>query len=231
MVCPSCRVGVRFELSGSSLVFAESDSPNREGYDLGYGFCPECGQLIVLLRRGRYYQADFGDSGTRELVPPLNEQVIFPRPAPRVVAPEVPEPYRSDFLEATAVLEVSAKASAAISRRLLQHILRGQLKIKAKSLADEIEEFIALPGVPSHLTGAVDAIRNIGNLAAHAAKNYQTGEIVEVEPGEAEWLLEALDSLFDFVFVQPNRLAERRAALNTKLSLAGKPPMKGGLEA
>ncbi len=125
------------------------------------------------------------------------------------------------------MLEVSAKASAALSRRLLQRIMEDELKIKGSSLADEIEAFVSRAGVPSHLSTAVDAVRNIGNLAAHPVKNTRTGEVVEVEPGEAEWLVDVLESLFDFVFIQPKRLAARRTALNAKLAVAGKPPMKG----
>jgi len=47
-----------------------------------------------------------------------------------------------------------------------------------------------------------------------------------VEPGEAEWNLDVLESLFDFYYVQPARLQAKRAALDKKLAEAGKPPMK-----
>jgi hypothetical protein len=57
-------------------------------------------------------------------------------------------------------------------------------------------------------------------------KTTNTGEIVEVEPQEAEWLLSLLEQLFDFYFVQPARAQARRDALNAKLQAAGKPPMK-----
>jgi hypothetical protein len=53
------------------------------------------------------------------------------------------------------------------------------------------------------------------------------GEIVDVEPGEAEWTLEILDNLFDFYYVQPMQYAKKRAALTSKLRETGKPPMKG----
>jgi hypothetical protein len=33
----------------------------------------------------------------------------------------------------------------------------------------------------------LDAIRTIGNFAAHPIKSTSSGEIVDVEPGEAEW--------------------------------------------
>jgi hypothetical protein len=35
---------------------------------------------------------------------------------------------------------------------------------------------------------SIDAVRNIGNFAAHPQKSTATGEILEVEFGESEWL-------------------------------------------
>jgi hypothetical protein len=49
---------------------------------------------------------------------------------------------------------------------------------------------------------------------------------MDVEPGEAEWLLQTLSSLFDHLFVQPARLAIQRALLDHKLVEAGKPPLR-----
>jgi hypothetical protein len=123
------------------------------------------------------------------------------------------------------VLPDSAKASAALSRRLLQHLIREKAGITRRDLATEIQDLIKA-GLPSHLSEAIDAVRNIGNFAAHPIKSTNTGEIVDVEPGEAEWLLDTLESLFDFYFTQPEALKKKRAALDAKLAEAGKPPMK-----
>ena len=117
-----------------------------------------------------------------------------------------------------------AKASAALSRRCLQNLLREHFGVKHGNLADEIEA--VLPKLPSHLAGAVDGVRNIGNFAAHPLKSENTGAILDVLPGEAEWSLDVLESLFDFGFVQPALLEAKRDALNQKLEEAGKPPMK-----
>jgi hypothetical protein len=65
----------------------------------------------------------------------------------------------------------------------------------------------------------------IGNFAAHPMKNTASGEIHDVEPGEAEWLVETIASLMDFTFVQPARFTERKSAMNAKLVAAGKPPL------
>ena len=93
-------------------------------------------------------------------------------------------------------------------------------------MANEIQQVLDSKQLPGHLAEDLDAIRNIGNFAAHPIKSTHTGEIVEVEPQEAEWLLNLLEGLFDFYFVQPARAKAKREALNAKLQAAGRPPMK-----
>jgi hypothetical protein len=225
MICPSCNVGIRFETDHEAPVHPAQDG-TKLGLQVVQGSCPECHTFLVLLRRGRYWQHDVNDEGSRELSE-WTEEVIYPcSKNPRPLPIEVPDPYRSPFSEACGVLSISPKASAAISRRLLQQVLREELKIVHRTLDQEIAEFIAQPNVPTHLAGAVDAIRTVGNFAAHPIKNTNTGEILEVEPSEAQWLIDVIESLFDFVFVQPKQLAAKRAALNQKLAAAGKPPIK-----
>jgi uncharacterized protein DUF4145 len=92
-------------------------------------------------------------------------------------------------------------------------------------LSKEIDQVLRT-GIPSHLLRAIDAVRQIGNFAAHPMKSTNTGEIMDVEPGEAEWLLDVLESVFDFYYVQPAELDKKRNALNAKLQEAGKPAMK-----
>jgi hypothetical protein len=80
---------------------------------------------------------------------------------------------------------------------------------------------------PSSAEVVLHHVRVIGNFAAHPEKSTSTGEIVDVEPGEAEWTLDVLDSLFDFYFVRPAKLAQRKVALDKKLADTGKRPLKG----
>lgn len=174
-----------------------------------------------------YQEGYTGSRAPESLSSVSHEEVVYPHRARTGIPDEVPERYRVDLDEATTAIEYSPKASAALSRRLLQKTLREELKIRKKDLSLEIDEFIENAGAPTYLADAVDAIRSIGNFAAHPLKNTNTGEIVEVEAGEAEWLLEVIESLFDFVFVQPTRLKARREVLNAKLADLGKPPLKG----
>ncbi len=227
MICPKCNLGIRFEISSTSPVYNEEHPTIKQyGFDVAHGFCPECNQFVVLLRHGKWWSPNYNNEGSQELTGILSQQIIFPLTALKKVEPEVPESYRREFQEAYSVLQISPRASAAMSRRLLQTILREEFGIKKRNLADEIDAFLSTPGIPSYLSQEIDAIRNVGNFASHPIKNTQTGEIVEVEPGEAEWLIDVLDALFDFVFIQPVKMEKRRVQLNEKLTAAGKPSMK-----
>jgi hypothetical protein len=179
--------------------------------------CPTCRQLIIQITRS--------DLSNPKLIRALD--LVYPKGISRTpISPEVPLEFAQDYKEACLVLPDSAKASAALSRRCLQHLLRAKAGVKPSNLNREIQDLIESKQLPSTLSEPVDAIRNIGNFAAHPMKSTNTGEILEVEPGEAEWLLDILEGLFDFYFVQPALLNRKKDELNKKLASAGKPPMK-----
>jgi hypothetical protein len=70
----------------------------------------------------------------------------------------------------------SPKASAALGRRCLQHLLREAAKVKPGNLADEIQQVIDSGKLPSDLAESIDAIRNLGNFAAHPMKSQHSGK-------------------------------------------------------
>ncbi len=70
------------------------------------------------------------------------------------------------------------------------------------------------------------AVREVGNFAAHPIKSERTGEIIEVELGEAELNLEVLSRLFDFYYVTPKRIKARVESINEKLAEANKKSIK-----
>ena len=156
----------------------------------------------------------------------ISQLIVNPRASNRPISPLVPKIFATDFIEACIVLPDSAKASAALSRRCLQNLLREVAKVKQADLYKEIQDIIDSRTLPSYLSENLDAIRVIGNFAAHPTKSTNSGEIIEVEPGEAEWNLDVLEGLFDFYFVQPTLMKKKKDALNKKLGDAGKPPIK-----
>lgn len=182
---------------------------------------PKCNKLIIDIAIGKSISAN-------EAVMQIEERsTVFPLTSSRPpVPPEVDSAFADDYHEACLVQSLSPKASAALSRRCLQNILREKAQVKKGDLANEIQEVINSGKLPSYLIESIDAVRNIGNFAAHPNKSQSTGEIIDVEPGEAEWLLDVLEGLFDFYFVQPELLKRKRDELNKKLADLGKPQMK-----
>jgi len=185
--------------------------------------CPSCKRAIFILQGGRIANTIAGKQFTK-----INYTVLIrPKMANRPPVPkEVTLEFSKDYLEACLVLPDSPKASSALSRRALQHILREKASVKPGNLADEIQQVIDSGSLPSYLSESIDAVRNIGNFAAHPIKSQSVGELVDVEPGEAEWTLDVIESLFDFYFVQPEILKKKRNALNARLKDSGKPEMK-----
>jgi hypothetical protein len=213
MKCPHCAQGIFESLQpGAPFQF-----PDGERWTATFQRCPECKRSIVYLEAVKVASGALSSQvASRFMVYP---QGATPRPVPA----EVPDPYAKDFNESVAVLPKSPKASAALSRRNLQAIIHDVAGIKARDLNSEIETLINSGKIPGHICEGLHAVRVIGNFAAHPLKSTSTGEIMEVEPGEAEWDLDVLEQLFDFYFVQPAILAKRKAEINKKLVEAGKP--------
>jgi hypothetical protein len=214
--CPHCITVVLLE--GLGIRQQQFNFPNlKYKFILSYALCPNCLQPIITIEKGTFPQIGF--------IPEV-EFVIWPLSTSRPPVPsEVPEIIANDYKEACLVLGLSSKASAALSRRCLQNLLRDATKVDKHDLIDQIKD--VLPKLPSQIANNLDGIRVIGNFAAHPLKEKSSGEIIDVEPGEAEWNLDVLEQLFDFYYVQPNQAKIRRDAINEKLKAAGKSPLLG----
>lgn len=226
--CPNCRTFVRFEYvsvetaagSHHNSATVHMDARHQEEKEVEHitlttAGCPECGALVLTVEPRHH------GFGPLELG---SEYMVWPLSSARPVPKEVPEHITGDYSEAALVLNLSSKTSAALSRRCLQTVLREAGSASHHNLSDQIEAI--MPQLPTYIAESVDAIRNIGNFAAHPMKDTSSNQILDVEPGEAEWNLDVLDMLFDFFYVQPATAKKKRKALDDKLSSAGKPPMK-----
>jgi len=84
----------------------------------------------------------------------IDRRLVRPKAISRGDAPqELPDKYKEDYLEACLVLADSPKASAALSRRCLQNLLREEAKTTAKDLFDQIQEVLDSGKLPSNLSG------------------------------------------------------------------------------
>jgi len=208
--CPHCRTVVSF--NATDIVRGRPILEATGGGDYVYVYssqCPNCDKPIVMAEI---------ETGEKRYI-----RYVHPISIVRSVPTEVPKQIAEDFLEAVAVLPISKKASAALSRRCLQHLLTDN-GYTQKDLSSQIEA--AIKDLPIKIGKNVDAIRNIGNFAAHPIKHKSTGLIVEVEPEEANWNLDVLEDLFEYFYIQSKREEAKIKKLDSKLRSVGKPPMK-----
>lgn len=213
MKCPHCLVEANFNFSERFIFDNET-----YGYSISYSVCPNdsCKNLVAYLNEGQISHTQAGPFYHPSSL--MKKRLINPKGISRNPVPEsVPEDIKQVYLEAALVLADSPQASAALSRRCLQHLLRDHVGVKNGDLYDEIEEALAKGGIPSYISEELHSIRQIGNFGAHPNKSKNTGEVIPVEPGEAENNLDVLDSLFDFYFVVPEKTKQRKDALKAKL--------------
>ena len=141
--CPHCGVEVHFEgaipegkKEATPLTFPlRLESPGTScKVTIAAAGCPRCRLPILSMIAG--------PAGEEE-----GPRLVWPRLAVRSQLPEgLPQDIASDYKEAALVLADSPKASAALSRRCLQNLLREAANTTKKDLAEQIAE--VLPKLP-----------------------------------------------------------------------------------
>lgn len=199
--------------------------PNLEyQHEVGLGYlvvaCPnqECKKLTLTVRltqNSDYY----GD--TESLA--LQTWQLLPASSGKPQPAYVPKAIVNDYQEACSIRLLSPKASAALARRCLQGMLRDFWKVKPAQLNLEIEE-IKTKVTPA-VWDAIDAVRSVGNIAAHMEKDVNI--IIEIDPGEAELLIQLIEDLLRDWYVtrheRDDRLANIKAMAATKKSAKSVP--------
>lgn len=220
MKCPHCQVEINANFT--ELYIGEYKDVH---HSIFYMKCPykDCRKPIIKLASSN--SLDYYTDGRATIENNIKViETIYPLSSGHTpAAPEVEQQFAEDYNEACLILPFSPKASAALSRRCLQNIIRIKENIKKKNLMLEIDELISLNKLPSFLSDNLQTIRGFGNIAAHGMEDQVSGQILDVEPEEADFLLDILELMFDFYFVQPAKAAKIKAVLNQKLSSAGKP--------
>ncbi len=156
-------------------------------------------------------QDTLGNRKTGELV---KDWQLMPSSNAKAFPDYIPAPILDDYNEACLIRDLSPKASAILSRRCLQGILRNFWDVKPKRLVDEIE---SIKERVNPLTwDAIDSVRKIGNIGAHMEKDINV--IVDVEPEEAELLLNLIEMLLEDWYI----LREERKNRLHKIVQTGK---------
>jgi hypothetical protein len=145
---------------------------------------------------------------------------LLPESEAKVLPDYIPAPIQEDYYEACRIRDLSPKASATLSRRCLQGMIRDFWGIKKARLKDEIDALEEK--VDPDIWSSIDAVRNVGNVGAHMEKDINI--IVAVESGEAKLLIELIEQLFDDWYVA--RESRRQRTEDLKKLVADKEAQK-----
>lgn len=190
--CPFCNVDMPVTDDTTSIRYPSFERDKSNFYDgpthylddscirITFYKCPKCNNYSIFASEcGKY---------TKGLSTPL-----IPNSHAKQFPPYIPIAIRQDYEEAYSIVNLSSKASATLSRRCLQGMIRDFWGISKKRLVEEIDALQTL--IPTSQWKAIDSLRKIGNIGAHMESDINT--IVDVDPNEAEKLLKLIELLID----------------------------------
>jgi len=166
---------------------------------------PDCNNytLTVLLNSATW----FGTARNKIWRPRslIKKWDLIPSSRAKVFPNYIPKPILDDYKEACLIKDLSPKASATLSRRSLQGMIRDFWKVKKSRLIDEIE---AIKDKVEPLTWeAIDSVRKVGNIGAHMEKDINL--IIEVEPNEANLLVSLIETLIKDWYINRHNREEK----------------------
>lgn len=134
---------------------------------------------------------------------------LLPSAEMRTFPSYVPPAILADYKEACLIRDLSPKASATLSRRCLQGMIRDFFGVSRARL---VEEIAAIQGQIDPATwDAIDAVRKIGNIGAHMEKDINV--VVEVDPEEAQLLIQLVETLIMDWYIARHEREQRLARL------------------
>jgi hypothetical protein len=143
---------------------------------------------------------------------------LIPESAAKQQPDFIPAVLINDYVEACRIRDLSPKASATLARRCLQGMIRdfcgvakGRLIDEIKELRKQLDEHTAARGVTHESIDAIDAVRSVGNIGAHMEKDVDL--IVDIDPGEAQMLIELIEMLFEEWYSERDKRARRLAEI------------------
>lgn len=192
-ICPFCNASIPDIQSTyrTKKCFFNMDVPhiiegipmNNNIIEIQMLFCPTCKEVSFFAK---------GESNLKDV-----NTSLYPNSLAKQFPDYVPSSIRQDYEEAYSILDLSPKASATLSRRCLQGMIRDFWEINKSNLYQEISAL--QKKVPVDQWKAIDALRSLGNIGAHMEKDVNI--IIDIEPDEAQKLLNLIELLIDKWYV------------------------------
>lgn len=194
--CPHCNH--HSTVTGANILESEFGLTieNADGYKVLHSYfivCPnlDCrkytlGTILFDTKYG-YANGSWKHSGHTE----IKRWNLVPNSFAKVFPNYIPNAIIKDYEEACSIIGESPKASATLSRRCLQGMIRNYWEVKGANLFQEIESI--RDKVDALTWRSIDATRKIGNIGAHMEKDINL--IIDVDNKEAQALIKLIEVL------------------------------------
>ncbi len=192
--CPFCNRPVTITRNDICMERTRLDIKNTDGYRVAacnFMVCsnPECKKFSLLLSLyDAYMNKNYVVVPTDKI---LNTWRLIPHSKAQSFPDYIPKAILGDYNEACLIIDLSPKASASLSRRCLQGMIRDFWSVVKRRLIDEIDGI--KDKVDEDTWEAIDAVRSVGNIGAHMEKDVNL--IIDVEPNEAKALIKLIEIL------------------------------------
>lgn len=156
---------------------------------------------------------------------------VYPSASSREAAPVgVPDSMRKDYDEAGTILDLSPRMAAVLARKIVSDLLKKYAKRDEKRLTAQIDNYLALPGIPSWISSGLHHVREAADMSAHTQEEHSADSesdeseaiVIEIDRDEAEWTLDFVLRLFDHFILGPAKDAEIQARIEDKSRRAGR---------
>lgn len=175
-----CKRNVSFE-SSDGYEYSPGGAENTySNIELSFYKRPNCNRYTVFAK------------GVGPSVKDINT-ILNPQSLAKQFPDYIPEAIRQDYEEACSIVNLSPKASATLSRRCLQGMIRDFWDIKETNLSKAIGELENK--IPATQWRVIDGVRRIGNIGAHMEKDINL--IVDIDPDEAQKLIKLIEHLLE----------------------------------
>lgn len=191
--CPYCSMVMTISHDTLTVRYPSFDHDNGRFYnpqsgphdddsciELSFFKCPNCGEFTISAK------------GLGRCVKNISSQ-LRPASLAKQFPNYIPEAIRQDYEEACAIVNLSPKASATLSRRCLQGMIRDFWGIKETNLSKAIGELE--DKIPATQWRVIDGVRRIGNIGAHMEKDINL--IVDIDSDEAQKLIKLIEHLLE----------------------------------
>jgi len=212
--CPHCERAVTISegrITSSRHTLHLENAEGRRTLVSTFIVCPnpECRKLTLSVALFISWVSTTGE----QLGDKIKDWRLIPPSRAKTFPSYIPQAILDDYREACLIQDLSPKASATLSRRCLQGILRDFWSVKPGRLVDEIDQI--KDKIDPLTWDAIKALRKLGNIGAHMEKDINV--ITDVEPEEAVLLIGLIETLLSEWYLARE---ERKARMGSLVAAA-----------